>query len=221
MASLRPPVPSAGLLRFLRSQSENFTFFNPNNALASGSGSACSPAHDLRNSWCAAKRRAQEYARISQGPNSARRASLQAGMLNLGSIVRSRSSRTPPKLRDRDTVLGLPGHVGAASTRYKSSGQKAPSHKPTWRERIWGSTVRKEGKPLEPDDLPNQAVDGDGIFMFNSPRQLSKKAALEPRLRCTEVDENGNVILLDGEFKKSELIARVRIVGAVVAYIHS
>ena len=57
--------------------------------------------------------------------------------------------------------------------------------------------------------------------MFNSPRQLSKKAALEPRLRCTEVDENGNVILLDGEFKKSELIARVRIVGAVVAYIHS
>ncbi|RYP06867.1 hypothetical protein DL764_002915 [Monosporascus ibericus] len=39
-------------------------------------------------------------------------------------------------------------------------------------------------------------------------RQLSQKAALEPRLRCTEVDEHGNVILVDGEFKKSELIAR-------------
>lgn len=45
--------------------------------------------------------------------------------------------------------------------------------------------------------------------MFNTRRQLSKKAASEPRLRCTEVDENGNVILVDGEFKKSELIAKV------------
>ena len=75
--------------------------------------------------------------------------------------------------------------------------------------------VRKGGKPLEPDDLPNQDGDGDHISMFSSPRQLSKKAALEPRLRCTEVDENGNVILIDGEFKKSELIARVRTVQGI------
>lgn len=38
---------------------------------------------------------------------------------------------------------------------------------------------------------------------------MTSKAALEPRLRCTEVDENGEVILVDGEFKKSELIAKV------------
>jgi magnesium transporter len=43
--------------------------------------------------------------------------------------------------------------------------------------------------------------------MFTNRRAL---AALEPRLRCTEVDENGNVILVDGEFKKTELIAKVR-----------
>lgn len=46
--------------------------------------------------------------------------------------------------------------------------------------------------------------------MFNSRRTLAAKAALEPRLRCTEVDENGKVILVDGEFKKTELIAKVR-----------
>lgn len=67
----------------------------------------------------------------------------------------------------------------------------------------------KKFQTLEPDDLPD--VEGaDGSSMFNNRRQLSQKAALEPMLRCTEVDENGNVILVDGEFKKSELIARVR-----------
>jgi magnesium transporter len=45
--------------------------------------------------------------------------------------------------------------------------------------------------------------------MFNARRLQTAKAALEPRLRCTEVDENGKVILVDGEFKKSELIAKV------------
>jgi magnesium transporter len=34
------------------------------------------------------------------------------------------------------------------------------------------------------------------------------KAANEPRLRCTEFDGNGNVTLVNGEFKKSELIAK-------------
>ena len=40
-------------------------------------------------------------------------------------------------------------------------------------------------------------------------RPLMAKAALDPRLRCTEVDEDGDVIMVDGELKKSELIAKV------------
>jgi len=51
--------------------------------------------------------------------------------------------------------------------------------------------------------------------MFTSRRVLSAKAALEPRLRCTEVDEQGKVILKDGEFKKTELIAKVRCVASL------
>jgi magnesium transporter len=46
----------------------------------------------------------------------------------------------------------------------------------------------------------------------STPRQRVLKAANEPRLRCTEFDENGNVTLVNGEFKKSELIAKVRVV---------
>jgi len=65
----------------------------------------------------------------------------------------------------------------------------------------------KEGKPLQPGDLPEEP--NDYSSMFNSRRLQMAKAALEPRLRCTEVDENGKVILMDGEFKKSELIAKV------------
>lgn len=44
--------------------------------------------------------------------------------------------------------------------------------------------------------------------MFNSRRVMTAKAALEPMLRCTEVDENGKAILTDEEFKKTELIAK-------------
>jgi len=34
------------------------------------------------------------------------------------------------------------------------------------------------------------------------------KPSTEPRLRCTEFDENGNVTVVNGEFKKTELIAK-------------
>jgi hypothetical protein len=57
------------------------------------------------------------------------------------------------------------------------------------------------------DDNDNGDGDGDGVFAPR--RSLSAKAALEPRLRCTEVDEHGNFTAVDGEFKKTELIAKV------------
>jgi len=58
---------------------------------------------------------------------------------------------------------------------------------------------------------------GDFSTMFNARRLQTAKAALEPRLRCTEVDEHGKVILVDGEFKKSELIAKVRHLGICIS----
>ena len=45
--------------------------------------------------------------------------------------------------------------------------------------------------------------------MFYLGRNISPKSANEAKLRCTEFDENGNVVLVNGEFKKSELIAKV------------
>lgn len=45
---------------------------------------------------------------------------------------------------------------------------------------------------------------------FSIARGLAAKASNELRLRCTEFDSGGNVTLVNGEFKKSELIAKVR-----------
>lgn len=202
MASLRTPVPSAGLIRFLRSQSENLSFFSPNNAPALG---IC---HATRQAWCAAKRRAHEYSRLNQSLHCQRDESLRAGILDLDSFLQSRPPRASSST-SRVKSLQLSSHA-RTGVRYTCSDEKPPAYKPTWQERIWGTRGRKSAKPLEPDDLPGGDGDGENNSMFNTRRQLSQKAALEPRLRCTEVDENGNVIVVDGEFKKSELIARVR-----------
>jgi magnesium transporter len=37
------------------------------------------------------------------------------------------------------------------------------------------------------------------------------RTANELKMRCTELDEHGNVTLVSGEFKKSELIAKVKL----------
>jgi hypothetical protein len=63
----------------------------------------------------------------------------------------------------------------------------------------------QERAALRPDDLPPLALLSDpaGTIFGRS------KATNELKLRCTEFDENGNVILVNGEFKKTELIAKV------------
>jgi magnesium transporter len=61
--------------------------------------------------------------------------------------------------------------------------------------------------PLRADDLPH--IDDSGDSAFSLGHRISAKAAAQPKLRCTELDENGTVVLASGEFKKSELIAKV------------
>lgn len=51
-------------------------------------------------------------------------------------------------------------------------------------------------------------IDDGADAGLNYKRSLAAKAPNELRLRCTEFDINGNVTLVNGEFKKSELIAK-------------
>jgi magnesium transporter len=181
MASLRLPVPSARLIRFLRQQTESLSFFSSN--------------HDASLSNGKATRRPQCASLYRPVP-------LQAGVLNFQSLVPARNLRTLGSKR-------LP-YASISLRRQHNPPDRQPTPcKPAWQEWLWGFGTRRPGRPLEPDDLPEVDRDGNTNSMFNTRRQLSQKAASEPRLRCTEVDENGNVILVDSEFKKSELIARV------------
>ncbi|KAI0542759.1 cora-domain-containing protein [Xylaria digitata] len=183
MASLRLPVPSVRLLRFLRQQSESPSFFCPN--------------HHVSSLSVGAARKTQCLSQYQPIP-------LQAAILDFEALAPTRGPRSVRIKRSSHPNLAL-------RCQHNSTNRQPTPCKPAWREWLWGSwgfRARRPGRPLEPDDLPEVDREGDNNSMFNTHRQLSKKAASEPRLRCTEVDENGNVILVDGEFKKSELIAR-------------
>ncbi|KAI1100879.1 cora-domain-containing protein [Jackrogersella minutella] len=199
MASIHTPVPSIRLLRFLRLQSENLSLFNLSHGNTRSLGQA------TRRVLCAARRHQRNSSRVQCTANSSPDASLQASMLDLDSLIQTRRNGTLRDTRQKTLPYFLPN----PPVRYNSSNKPPTNTQSTWRGMLWGFGAKKSPKPLQPDDLPNGADrDAENNSMFNIRRQLSQKAALEPRLRCTEVDENGNVILVDGEFKKSELIAR-------------
>lgn len=75
--------------------------------------------------------------------------------------------------------------------------------------RLWPLKSRKPDTALKPNDLPplpGFLEDAGGTTLGRSASKVSN----ELKLRCTEFDENGKVTLVNGEFKKSELIAKVR-----------
>jgi hypothetical protein len=69
----------------------------------------------------------------------------------------------------------------------------------------WKFNDKKKSNPLQPDDLPPLAS------FLGDPSSFERflKPSNELILKCTELDENGRVTLMDGEFKKTELIAKV------------
>jgi magnesium transporter len=197
------PAPSRSLLRYLRAQSEGLTY------LESGNGASCTSFGDpfrcpLRGSSARAKQSSRALCTSKPRRMSA---DLQAGILNIDAIL-------PKFLRKpRRTATVSEAQVLAASRRYASD-DHTPSVlcKPSWQERIFGSQASRSASKaaaraakFSQEDMPGQ---GPG-HIFSASRTQAAKAALEPRLRCTEVDENGEVIMVDGEFKKSELIAKV------------
>ncbi|KND86489.1 Mitochondrial inner membrane magnesium transporter MRS2 [Tolypocladium ophioglossoides CBS 100239] len=184
--ALRRPAPSRSLLRFLRAQTDA-AFSGPRRAYTSAATGA-----PLR-------RRARAVVESTGGPRCLTTACGRPLTAPPGRLSRSRGGPSPAR-------LGL--CTTAAARKLHEPGVK-PDREPTWQERLWGRPARKGAKPLKPDDLPSHVDFEHGSSMFNSRRVLAAKAALEPRLRCTEVDENGKVILVDGEFKKSALIAKV------------
>lgn len=197
---MKAPVPSSTLLRFLRAQSEDVCFFNPSLRPAFAFDHAAPRSTHAKQSTF---RKSPLTSTQVESISTAQSAVLEAGFPNLDFLVpRSTSSWLQPdsrvfrgaRKRQRQTW-----DVG--SSRYSSSdGRK-------WWQ-LWSKRAPKHSQPLHPDDLPGGEDRSDSMFSLG--RRISAKAAAQPKLRCTELDENGNIILTSGEFKKSELIQKVR-----------
>lgn len=197
---LSAPVPSPAVLRFLKIQTESLRFFSAATSSTSSSSSPCSA----------------QQARISRS----RKTSLQDDG-RWHSRAPSGSTVVAYSCRNRVLVEGCASkrtlHNSCFSSVSRSSGQSLSSDSASSRRNIsstapnryWFYKEKPAVKPLQPDDLPPLA----GFLDDNASLGRVIKPTNELKLRCTEFDENGNVVLVNGEFKKSELISKVFAIG--------
>ncbi|KAH8882741.1 cora-domain-containing protein [Thozetella sp. PMI_491] len=194
------PAPSQSLLRFLRArvQSEGLAVFAPSHALTPLP--RCAARSGAHRPICCPPQPRRDRSLLEPSATSKR---------NATDLLSPRRPAPKPSRK--------PGGPASRRTRefsttpraqsYTSGGGSHDDHcRPSWQNWLFGNS-KKAAERLNPGDLPRRESDSDSGSIFPR-RSLSAKAALDPRLRCTEVDGEGKVIMVDGEFKKSELIAK-------------
>lgn len=206
-AALQPAVPSRRLLRFLRFQSEGIPFFNH--------GPASGPATTARRCTTSCQSHRLAATAIPHGQ------ALQPPTRRLSTYKPRRLQPAPAfdlecilprhmkRVRPADAAILAPNNWAAAPRRFASNDKPYDKDRKdnTASQRLWGpNAVRPDFRSRSTDELEETA--GGSTATLTS---LGRRArpALEPVLRCTEVDEKGDAILIDGAFKKSELIAKV------------
>lgn len=198
---LQPAAPSRRLLRFLRFQSEGIPFFSPSHVRTTGTKCYGLPLRDPRGSAHTAEQPGQAARRFTTSRSSKSEAALHSAVFDLESIL----PKSLKKVRSTGTDL-VGGNAATRSRRFASTDEPIQKErgKTSWQQRLWAdTTVKPEFRSRATDDF-------DTSIFTSSMTARRAKAALEPVLRCTEVDEKGDAILTDGAFKKSELIAKVR-----------
>lgn len=213
--ALQPTAPSRRLLRFLQFQSEGIPFFVPHHQPHPHIHvQAAARCRDQSRRLTSARNTAPVIGDFKAKPkpkpkplsrsfslSRSRRpdtAALPSSAFNLETILPTHLKR----VRSPSLCLLATDSV-AASRRFISSEDVVDGkRKQTSSERLWGPNA------VKPDFQSHSAEElEDSIFTSSMGRRA--KAALEPVLRCTEVDEKGDAILTDGAFKKTELIAKV------------
>ncbi|AEO65108.1 uncharacterized protein THITE_2111749 [Thermothielavioides terrestris NRRL 8126] len=189
--ALKPAAPSRRLLRFLRAQSESLVFAD-----------SASRLPNRRHACICTK--AKPSTKLVRTPAPRRRPALQAAFLHIDAILPKALTKQRTAAGSKSQDLSPPG----GAPRYASSAQtpRQDGTRLTWQEWLFGPDPKKEREPLKEGDIRVQLEEESGSIFQR--RSLTAKAAMDPRLRCTEVDGNGNVIMVDGELKKSELIAK-------------
>lgn len=187
-------VPSPAVLRFLKIQADFL-------ADTTCSRAACSQTRRY-SCWSQTGRGVSRCARLSTCvAGSSRAPSSNEPVPKVARPYTSHnSSPLPARSPSQKPVVGrissrLPLQCRAFSTTARDAA------------RVWPLGRQKPATRLQPDDLP--PLSG---FLDDSPSLTRiNKPTDQLRLRCTEFNERGDVTLVHGEFKKSELIAKVEV----------
>ncbi|KAI4105288.1 MAG: hypothetical protein L6R37_002836 [Teloschistes peruensis] len=183
------PAPSFDLLRFLRSQAEDLWFFSPNSKTVH-------PRPLFRRPFRRNTVNSFPHSARAFGTTKPCRATLEASLWNFDFL------RHPSRHEDA---------VARTSTGFPPPNRSLARHASTedislidrlWEKRRKASTALKDEQTTP---LPSLLEDPNATTYG---RSKAGKAANELRLRCTEINEHGDVTLVNGEFKKSELIAK-------------
>lgn len=216
----KPAAPSSTLLKFLRAQAQGSPFFSANHHLHA-------PARHLQA-------RGDHAAQLGCAGSTTRSMTSCAPSLE-ASLLPSLSSFFPRRRREGNSNASdhheqheptissprpitsphsSPPSIRSASTSSQGDNSHSSERWREWRSglgrwgRLFGGKQRSRDAPtLQPNDLPQlSGFLDDGPSLGRVVRPVN-----ELKLRCTEFDEKGNVTLTNGEFKKSELIAKVRL----------
>lgn len=203
-SSLTVSAPSSSLLRFLKSQSEELCFFTPSRGLT------CQNARTGRK-WTASRNARRDLPNSIRWltTTSPRQAVVESSLLNFD-ILRPPPKRPPPPanaLRHESWT----GTFGNHTREISSHSRYASTDPRPWLHRLWKQKERKEKINLRPTELPPLPSFLDDVGGTSLGRKKPGKAANELKLRCTEFDNEGKVTLMDGEFKKTALIAKVEL----------
>jgi len=193
-------APSSSLLRFLRSQTESICYFTSNQSDSCGQ----KPRKHLPQVYSSSKTRLRCFSTTRH-----RKATLESSLLNLCLLQRGTKEdqacpRRPASISGPSELEGRKSEVWGSSRRFASNNARLLLSK------LWGADRAQAKSSVNPNDLPplpSFLGDGGGPTVGRA----VGKAPNELKLRCTEFDENGKVTLVNGEFKKSALIAKASV----------
>lgn len=193
-SSMKLSVPSIGLLRFLRSQSDVVLFFTTN-------PTTTRVASERR--WENRRTKHSSWTDLRPAPCKAQ---LEASLFSLQRGLKHRIPNPSQVMRFPSAPSLSRSHPTHCVSATRSSSTEA---RKWWRR--WYANRESYLKWVLSRSPPVTTFTDDGAEgnLFNLGRTLASKTLNEPRLRCTEFDENGNVTLVNGEFRKSELTAKV------------
>ena len=193
---VRVPAPLSSLLRLIISQSEESCFFTSNS-----------------RANCSYHRSSEAFLNLSSAPRRhlnttpRRQATVQSSLLSSDGPRPTSRRETPASLPAPPSANRLWPCVPSENWNQPCTSRNASTDSRPLLKKILGR--RKAEAVVKPNDLPPLPSFLDDVNGTTLGRSKTAKGTNELKLRCTEFNEDGKVTLVNGEFKKTELIAKV------------